>query len=320
MIIQCQRCQTSFNIDETRIKGTGSKVRCSVCQHVFEVYPPEEVVAEEARVTAAEPERREERPEPEQIDQEMELDKLFEDSLEDLSSLETAAPEDFEGPEEEVPAEEELPGKDFPPMDAKAKADKGYPEEAEITTAVSYKDRTGKSHFLSIFLVVILLLAGAAVAIFFWAPELIPDSLSMFKPAEKRGPADVSARLLSFKDVNGSFIDSKTAGHLFVIRGLVKNNYSKSRSFVLVKGTILNDKGKVVMQKLSYAGNTFEVKELKTLPMEEINKAMEDRSGKNNMNLDLAPGSTIPFMIAFGNLPDNLSEFTVEAVSSSPAK
>jgi len=35
-------------------------------------------------------------------------------------------------------------------------------------------------------------------------------------------------------------------------------------------------------------------------------------------NFNLPSGATIPFMIVFDNLPDNLSEFTVEAVSSSP--
>jgi hypothetical protein len=60
------------------------------------------------------------------------------------------------------------------------------------------------------------------------------------------------------------------------------------------------------------------VEELKVLPMEAINKAMENRFGKGKINLNVAPDSSIPFMIVFGNLPDNLSEFTVEAVSSSP--
>jgi len=40
MDIQCEKCRTVFNIDETLLKEGGSKVRCSICRHVFMAYPP----------------------------------------------------------------------------------------------------------------------------------------------------------------------------------------------------------------------------------------------------------------------------------------
>jgi len=39
MIVTCEGCETSFNVDERMIKPTGSKVRCSKCRHVFVAYP-----------------------------------------------------------------------------------------------------------------------------------------------------------------------------------------------------------------------------------------------------------------------------------------
>ena len=39
MIITCEECQTSFNLDDTLIKPSGSKVRCSKCKHVFIAFP-----------------------------------------------------------------------------------------------------------------------------------------------------------------------------------------------------------------------------------------------------------------------------------------
>jgi predicted Zn finger-like uncharacterized protein len=45
MIITCQECNSSFNLDESLLKPTGSKVRCSKCHKVFTAYPqtpPEE--------------------------------------------------------------------------------------------------------------------------------------------------------------------------------------------------------------------------------------------------------------------------------------
>ena len=40
--------------------------------------------------------------------------------------------------------------------------------------------------------------------------------------------------------------------------------------------------------------------------------------GKGGMNRNIKPGASIPFMVVFENLPDDLSEFMVEAVSSAP--
>ncbi len=37
MIITCENCQSKFAVDDERISETGSKVRCSNCEHVFKV-------------------------------------------------------------------------------------------------------------------------------------------------------------------------------------------------------------------------------------------------------------------------------------------
>ncbi len=39
MIITCEKCSTSFNLDDSFIKESGSKVRCSVCKDIFTAYP-----------------------------------------------------------------------------------------------------------------------------------------------------------------------------------------------------------------------------------------------------------------------------------------
>ena len=40
MILTCENCNTSFNLDENLLKPTGSKVRCSQCRHIFTAFPP----------------------------------------------------------------------------------------------------------------------------------------------------------------------------------------------------------------------------------------------------------------------------------------
>jgi len=40
MIITCMKCNASFNLDESLLKPTGSKVRCAKCDDIFVAYPP----------------------------------------------------------------------------------------------------------------------------------------------------------------------------------------------------------------------------------------------------------------------------------------
>ena len=40
MIITCKECNANFNLDESLLKPTGSKVRCSKCKEIFVAYPP----------------------------------------------------------------------------------------------------------------------------------------------------------------------------------------------------------------------------------------------------------------------------------------
>ncbi len=41
MIITCEKCSTSFNLDDSIVKQDGTKVRCSQCKHIFMAYPPQ---------------------------------------------------------------------------------------------------------------------------------------------------------------------------------------------------------------------------------------------------------------------------------------
>lgn len=313
MIIQCEKCQTKFNIDESKLKEQGSKVRCSLCKHTFVVYPPEQGYFEEGETMALNKK---------EIEKTMAQDlpgALHKEEIEtgpedQAPHFDDALDESLEGPEEE----------DVAPVDvshAHAEEEKTGDEkrlEPAQTKEKTTQKRSRKRHLLPVLLVIVLILIGAAAAIFLWVPEIIPDSLSMLKPVEKKEITDMGVSRLSFKSVTGSFVDSGNSGNLFVIRGEITNDYPKSRSFILIKGSILDDKSQVVKRKLAYAGNNFKEEEIKSLPLEKINKAMKNRYGMGRKNVDVAPGAKITFTLVFEDLPKNLSEFTVEAVSSSP--
>jgi len=313
MIIQCEKCQTKFNIDESKLKGQGSKVRCSLCKNTFVVYPPEQGYFEEGETMALSNEEIK-KTTTQDLPGAFHEEEIDTESEDDDSQFDEPSDESLEGREEN----EAVPTDTPTTREADEKIDDEKPPEPAHIKENPPQKKVRKWHLLPILLVIVLVLIGAAAAIFLWAPEIIPDSLSMLKPAKKQEISDMGVRRLSFQSVTGSFVASENSGNLFVIRGEITNDYPKSRSFILIKGSILDDKGQVVKRKLAYAGNNFKEEEIKSLPLEKINKAMKNRYGMGRKNVNVAPGTKIAFTIIFEDLPKNLSEFTVEAVSSSP--
>ncbi|UCF56696.1 MAG: zinc-ribbon domain-containing protein [Deltaproteobacteria bacterium] len=323
MIIECKGCGSKFNLDETLLKVGGSKVRCSICKHVFITYPPQEMPIEEpatgeflgeelgttlsldssAALGEEEAERLEEA-------EESDFDLAFEEAMEE-AEIEGAVSPDllFEEEEEEIAVAETA---------AMAREERELRPEAAVP--VVPKAKRGRSRVLPLIVLIILLILAGATAVLFYAPDLIPDSIPFLKPSEKQEITDPGVARLSFKAVTGSFIQSNTAGQLFVIKGMVTNDYPKPRSFIRIKGSILDDKGETVKMKTVYAGNTFTEKQIKEKPLEELQEGLKNRFGGARMNFNLQTGGTIPFMIILENLPENISEFTVEFVSSTPEK
>ena len=169
-------------------------------------------------------------------------------------------------------------------------------------------------------LLIILILTGGGAALMVLKPDFLPESFPSFKkPLSKEQAFDMGNKRLSFRDLSGSFVDSEKAGRLFVVKGLVINKYPDKRSFIRIRSNILGSKGTVVKSKIVYAGNPISDKELLSLSMEEIDNRLRDKLGKNKMNTNILPDSSVHFMIVFSNLPKDVSEFEVEAISSSPA-
>ena len=335
MIIQCEKCHTKFNFDESLLKKEGVKVRCSVCKHIFLASPPEQglgVSDETADFSLQELEKtvaldssvvQEEATGAEPKNQGIDFDNLFDESMKDIDELEAMLPEeplpvseeeetDIEKPEPAGEEEVEEPTS----VDLEEKEDS---IESEKPVTPPEPEKREKSRILLVIFIIILMAVSAGIYIFFRAPQLIPSFLSFLKPAERQAATDIGVKRLDFKAVTGSFVKSEHSGRFFVIQGLVKNNYPKSRSYILIKGTILDNKQNVIMKKLVYAGNMLSKEEIQTMSLDEINKSMKNRNGKDDKNINVAAGTIIPFTIVFSNLedPENLGEFTVEAVSSS---
>ncbi len=344
MIIECERCHTKFNLDENLLKETGSKVRCSICKHIFTAFPPKPEIEiekdsterlEEQEIVPPEEAPKEEGVVPdvdktivteavEGLRQEEEGIEAI--SFEDISQLDSGL---IKEEEEEVKIDVDVAEameraarieEEILAREEEEKGEKIEETEKPAKTRPIIKKRRRSKLWITILLIV-LLLVGAAAALIVFKPDFLPESLPLFKKhLSKEQVFDMGNKRLSFKDLNGSFVNLKKAGKLFLVKGLVVNNYPDKRNYIRIKSNILDSKSKVVKSKIAFAGNPINDKELQSLSIEEINKRLMNKFGKNKINTNILPGSSIPFMIIFSDLPEDISEFTVEAISSFPAK
>jgi len=344
MIIECERCHTKFNLDENLLKETGSKVRCSICKHIFTAFPPKPEIEiekdsterlEEQEIVPPEEAPKEEGVVPdvdktivteavEGLRQEEEGIEAI--SFEDISQLDSGL---IKEEEEEVKIDVDVAEameraarieEEILAREEEEKGEKIEETEKPAKTRPIIKKRRRSKLWITI-LLIILFLVGAAAALIVFKPDFLPESLPLFKKhLSKEQVFDMGNKRLSFKDLNGSFVNLKKAGKLFLVKGLVANNYPDKRNYIRIKSNILDSKSKVVKSKIAFAGNPINDKELQSLSIEEINKRLMNKFGKNKINTNILPGSSIHFMIIFSDLPEDISEFTVEAISSFPAK
>ncbi len=309
MIVSCEKCGTKFRLDDGAVEPGGTKVRCSLCKHVFTVYPPGP-----AGDRRPEPVKGGEKA-PEAVQKEPDArSRVSVGSVEDF--------EDFMPEFDDAYIEDGLADFRKRQRTATSEQDSGrvYPASKQKEKRPFFLWR-----ILRVFSLLVVFIAVIVAALYYWAPEVIEDGIRYIReniPAagtestEEKPDADADRLVLS--NVAGNFVDSGTAGNLFVIRGSVQNKFPGARSFIQLQGNILDDRGMAVLQRKAYAGNPLTDAQLSEMSTEEIALAMNNREGVDGMNVDIPSGASVPFTIVFEELPENVVEFTVEAVRSVP--
>jgi predicted Zn finger-like uncharacterized protein len=141
---------------------------------------------------------------------------------------------------------------------------------------------------------------------------------------------------IGLEKLRGFYLENIHLHRIFIVEGQAVNHYKESRSFIQVKGSLLDEKGNRVQEKAVYCGNILSEKDLKEMPREAILKSLSSQFGISFSNVNIPPRKSVPFMIVFtdlsaGNLqgrpgqppgakpsepPPALSDFSVEVVSS----
>ncbi len=168
------------------------------------------------------------------------------------------------------------------------------------------------SKTLILLLCLVILGGGGYLAATFFPNIPIP-----FLSSQPQEPEDVVGnRKIRIYDVNSRFMDTAGAGRLFVITGKIRNDYPEARGFVSVKAKLYDAAKKEVQSQTVFCGNVLSDEDLNTMQMEAIQKALSHRLGKDRANARIAPGTSLPFMVVFSQLPDQLDEFSLEVIGS----
>ncbi len=168
---------------------------------------------------------------------------------------------------------------------------------------------------LIVLIIAIMILAGYSISIMEgikvpYISNIKIPFLTQYLASSNHTTAPV--RLVPDKEsINGRFVTNSSAGTLFVITGRVTNSSQILCSHIKVTGTLITKRKIKAKSKTVFCGNLIAENKLVSLKMTAINTIMLRKAGNNNSNVNIAPGHSIPFMIVFSDLPENLKNFTV---------
>jgi predicted Zn finger-like uncharacterized protein len=309
MIITCTSCLTKFNLDDSRIRTTGVKVRCSRCKHVFAFVPP--------------PETKEE------INKDLETFAKYHEGLMEAEEEETPPVLQAEkkgiAPEEQkllkteeaplFPEEVTLPG---------GEAEQTFPDEKEREKKAPFeavrtvrRERKGSFLFFMVVIVILLLIVGV---FYLWTELRSGGRLAPYVESPVRQITKLWGQLwgtekegLTVKDLNG-YEEKTTGADFFVIEGRVHNQSRFPKKFVKVRVVIFDQNRSKIIEKEVICGRVLGRGELKRLPRDLLEAAILKPPPEGEMALP--SGKTTPFMVIFRDLPSQAKEFEVEIVAA----
>ena len=167
-------------------------------------------------------------------------------------------------------------------------------------------------------LVFVLFLGICGAAVYFYFQPGTIDVKQYIGDLLGKAATPVEKGRIRLDKLSGAYIRNQHVGDLFVIRGIAINEYDGTRSAIEVKGALLAKDGKVLRERKAFCGNPLSDKVLRSAPYATIEEAMNNQFGDLMSNLKIPAGSSIPFTIAFRNLPPEMTEYTVELVDSKP--
>jgi predicted Zn finger-like uncharacterized protein len=219
----------------------------------------------------------------------------------------------FEAPGELRPSREAIEAPPPRPFEPQGGEEASRPMAQEPRRAASPSPFLRPSVAGLLFLFVLLAGGGAYLGFTKGGQDLlqglIPGVESLWlRGAGKPGPQYDVRNLIGYYEPNAA------AGNLFVIKGQVANMGRTRKNVVRVHATLLDSKDHPILETTCYAGNTLPGETLRTASRAKIEESLSNRFGERLINMDIAPGKSVPFMVVFFNVPEGISAYRLEAM------
>ena len=269
MIVQCERCQTKFKLNDERVPEGGGKARCSKCQHIFVIEKP------------------------------------LVPGLETIEGLKV----------KEVP------------VTIPKEVEKGFDEFLSKPEEWNEEVRERRFPLKSMLALLVLFVVLGGGAFLYWDKlgEINWKIFSISNLRDYLGSRISSDRapdgntVLSKSQLRGYYIDNINAGRIFVIEGKAINNSSEAKGFIKVKGALFDSMGNKLAEREVYCGNILSGEELMELGADQINYRLDNPGEDPSVNLNVFPQKSIPFMVVFFDLPENIKKFSVKLTGTEKA-
>ena len=111
----------------------------------------------------------------------------------------------------------------------------------------------------------------------------------------------------------GYYESGGASPRILVIKGQVTNLSKAEMSGIRVHATLLDNTDAVLVQQAVYAGNVLSVEAIRKGDRNNLSKALGNRFGEGLVNMSVAPGKAIPFMVVFFDAPANMDSYKLEA-------
>ena len=324
MIVQCEKCGTKYNLDDTKAKPGETKVRCSRCQYVFMVPGPltldegdifgekTEVKDEDAfkkeweQEFAPQPPQKPEQPAPTEPDEGPPPRAFVPPTAEEpLFSEETPLEE---APVEKAPVEK-APVEKAPVEEAPSPKEEIFPvSAAPMEEAPAKKGRKLSSAFLF----AVILLVIVAGALYYWnkmggsipAIEFVYEKIYNLMEGEK-------AQKLFLLGLRGSEYTLE-GGTIYVIQGKVANRSQETKKSVKLRAALFDKTGKEVATSFGYCGISISDDEIRKSTYESLKSSFGVIAAKRAR--PISPQQSLPFTIIFFSPHEGATQRQVEIV------
>ncbi|WP_457570904.1 DUF3426 domain-containing protein [Desulfovulcanus sp.] len=207
------------------------------------------------------------------------------------------------------------------------KIDMGEEEEDSSSVKIeisSEKKRKPKKDpktllIISLFIVVLLGVAGAGVYYFFpqikqFIPGLNFTGQVQEGLEQKQEKNEEKVKNISLENVRQYFVTNEKIGQLFVVEGQAVNRFNQPKELIKLRASLYDEQGNVVQSKEFYCGNVVSLFQLQVLSQEELEASLNAKLGILTNNTFIKPGGGTPFMVVFYAPPESVQEFGLKVI------